>query len=179
MIVDVLASMGLQRILRNREPQSAYRGYKIYNKFSDLYDIGKAVVESVQLAVALYQDASSHAGKHPSQIESEFEDMMFGEANFGTSGVAMGVVASSANDLLELLRKLLSNDHHIATDKHTTKWTPEFEKLFRKAGIGLNHPDNKVSVFGHKGRHPEEYHKEVFRRLSGSVQGLRAFQIKL
>jgi hypothetical protein len=68
--------------------------------------------------------------------------------------------------------------HHIATNKNTIStssggpWTPRFEKLFKKAGMTLEDAANKVAIPGHKGRHPEGYHQEVFDRLSNATKGL-------
>ena len=62
-------------------------------------------------------------------------------------------------------------EHHIATNKNNTAevrggpWTPKFEELFQQVGMGLDHPANRLFVVGHKGPHPREYHREVFRRL--------------
>jgi hypothetical protein len=65
------------------------------------------------------------------------------------------------------------NWHHIATDKYLESepyWTPRFEELFNEVGLKLNDPFNIVPVFGHKGPHPQEYHKEVFSRLFNNLQ---------
>lgn len=73
-------------------------------------------------------------------------------------------------------------EHHIATDKWDTAthsggpWTPRFRELFARAGMSLNDPANKVRVRGHKGPHPEEYHQEIFDRLSEAMQGCRNVQ---
>ncbi|WP_002624253.1 AHH domain-containing protein [Cystobacter fuscus] len=62
--------------------------------------------------------------------------------------------------------------HHLATNKNEVStvsggpWTPRFEDLFALAGMSLDAAENLVYLKGHKGPHPEEYHKEVFRRLS-------------
>ena len=63
--------------------------------------------------------------------------------------------------------------HHIATDKHKTEWTPQFQKLFDKAGMSLQDARNLVRVPGHVGQHPDWYHEIVFNRLSNAVRGLR------
>ena len=61
--------------------------------------------------------------------------------------------------------------HHIATvenEKSTLRggpWTQRFKQIFDKAGMSLEDPANKVQLPGHKGPHPEAYHKEVYRRL--------------
>jgi hypothetical protein len=73
-------------------------------------------------------------------------------------------------------------EHHIATDKWNSAthsggpWTPRFKDLFERADMSLNDPANKVRVNGHKGPHPEEYHQEVFDRLSEAMQGCRNTQ---
>jgi hypothetical protein len=57
--------------------------------------------------------------------------------------------------------------HHIATDKNGTSdarggpWTPRFRELFDKAGMTLNDPANLVKVKGHRGPHPEQYHRQI------------------
>nr|WP_076606237.1 AHH domain-containing protein [Cystobacter fuscus] len=66
-------------------------------------------------------------------------------------------------------------EHHIATDKNGKAevrggpWTPQFEPLFERAGMSLNDPANKLFVIGHKGPHPEQYHQEVYDRLTDAV----------
>jgi len=65
--------------------------------------------------------------------------------------------------------------HHIATNKNKVStanggpWTPEFQKLFRRAGMELKDSENIVKIVGHKGPHTEQYHSFVYRRL---LQGL-------
>jgi A nuclease family of the HNH/ENDO VII superfamily with conserved AHH len=67
-------------------------------------------------------------------------------------------------------------EHHIATDKWPDAthsggpWTPKFRKLFDRAGMSLNDQANRVRIKGHKGPHPEEYHREVFKRLNEAVE---------
>ncbi|QSQ13284.1 AHH domain-containing protein [Myxococcus landrumensis] len=69
--------------------------------------------------------------------------------------------------------------HHIATNKNDVSaarggpWTPEFRRLFRRAGMELKDPENIVRVSGHKGPHPEEYHRFVFNRLQGALGNCR------
>lgn len=72
--------------------------------------------------------------------------------------------------------------HHLATvenGKSTRRggpWTPLFEELFAKAGMSLQDKANKVNLFGHFGPHPEEYHAEIFERLSEAVEDCRTQQ---
>ncbi|NVJ26970.1 AHH domain-containing protein [Myxococcus sp. AM011] len=69
--------------------------------------------------------------------------------------------------------------HHIATNKNDVStarggpWTPEFRKLFKKAGMDLKDRENIVEVVGHKGPHPQEYHDIVFLRLQDALGSCR------
>ncbi|HZH14979.1 MAG TPA: AHH domain-containing protein [Archangium sp.] len=72
-----------------------------------------------------------------------------------------------------------SRRHHLATDKNEISaarggpWTPEFRKIFRRAGMELKDPENIVDVPGHKGPHPRKYHEEVFERLNDATATCR------
>lgn len=69
--------------------------------------------------------------------------------------------------------------HHIATNKNDVStvrggpWTPEFRKLFRRAGMDLKAPENIVEIAGHKGPHPQKYHDTVYLRLSEAMASCR------
>ncbi|HEX8439603.1 AHH domain-containing protein [Archangium sp.] len=69
--------------------------------------------------------------------------------------------------------------HHIATDKwwdstnNGGPWSPQFQKIFDKAGMSLNDPANIVRIKGHKGPHPQDYHEEVFERLFDATKRCR------
>jgi hypothetical protein len=71
------------------------------------------------------------------------------------------------------------SSHHLATNKNDVSaarggpWTPEFRRIFRKAGMELEDTENIVDVAGHKGPHPREYHELVFNRLSEATEGCR------
>jgi hypothetical protein len=66
--------------------------------------------------------------------------------------------------------------HHLATNKNDISalrggpWTPRFEELFEQAGMSLDAKENRIYLQGHKGPHPEEYHQEVYKRLSRALQ---------
>jgi hypothetical protein len=66
--------------------------------------------------------------------------------------------------------------HHIGTVRNNESsarggpWTPRLKELFDKAGMSMEDPANKVRIRGHKGPHPEAYHKEVYRRLYDAVK---------
>ncbi|RKH21902.1 hypothetical protein D7Y13_39480 [Corallococcus praedator] len=69
--------------------------------------------------------------------------------------------------------------HHLATIRNEKSakrggpWTPLFRKLFKKAGMDLNDPENIVEVKGHRGPHPREYHEYVMSRLSDATKNCR------
>ena len=66
--------------------------------------------------------------------------------------------------------------HHIATienEKSTLRggpWTKVFKPIFDKAGMSMKDPANTVSLLGHRGPHPEEYHQAVFRHLKTATE---------
>jgi hypothetical protein len=74
------------------------------------------------------------------------------------------------------------HDHHIATNKwwkstnNDGPWSPEFQKIFDKAGMSLDDPANIVHVKGHKGPHPLAYHERIFERLTEATRGCRTMQ---
>lgn len=61
--------------------------------------------------------------------------------------------------------------HHIATVENSKSplrggpWTPRFKRLFERAGLSMENAANKVRIRGHRGPHPEEYHRRVFGQL--------------
>ncbi|RYZ33271.1 MAG: hypothetical protein EOO71_42375, partial [Myxococcaceae bacterium] len=74
------------------------------------------------------------------------------------------------------------HEHHIATNKwweathNGGPWSPNFQKLFDRAGMSLDDPANKVRVPGHKGPHPAEYHREVSSRLNEAMEDCSSLQ---
>ena len=89
--------------------------------------------------------------------------------------LAPGAVAMSAQEASGVASSgavALGPDHHIATNKNTESdvrggpWTPRFQEIFDRAGMSLNDAANRDHVPGHQGPHPEQYHREVFRRLN-------------
>nr|BDT31444.1 hypothetical protein MFMH1_11130 [Myxococcus sp. MH1] len=69
--------------------------------------------------------------------------------------------------------------HHICTNKNPNSsvtggpWTPECERIFKRAGMSLEDAANKVRLDGHEGPHPEFYHNQVLTRLERSVARCR------
>jgi hypothetical protein len=66
-------------------------------------------------------------------------------------------------------------NHHIGTISNKKSslrggpWTPRFEELFARAGMRLRDAENIVPIKGHKGPHPERYHRVVYRRLDEAL----------
>ncbi|WNG17837.1 AHH domain-containing protein [Cystobacter fuscus] len=71
------------------------------------------------------------------------------------------------------------NIHHICTDKNEVSeasggpWTPQFERIFNRAGMTLDDLANRVRIQSHQGPHPREYHEEVLQRITSATQGCR------
>jgi hypothetical protein len=69
--------------------------------------------------------------------------------------------------------------HHIATIANRKSslrggpWTPRFEELFARAGMRPKDTENIVPIPGHKGPHPEAYHRIVYRRLDEALGDCR------
>ncbi|MBE4746771.1 hypothetical protein G4177_01110 [Corallococcus sp. ZKHCc1 1396] len=74
------------------------------------------------------------------------------------------------------------HEHHIASNKWWSAtnrggpWSPRFQKIFDKAGMSLDDPANKVRVPGHRGPHPQEYHEEVFERLTRATRNCKSLE---
>ncbi len=81
-------------------------------------------------------------------------------------------------------KQILGPEHHIATSRNWVSsirggpWSKRFEELFRKVGLTLDDVANRVRIPGHKGPHPEEYHEEIFDRLSESIVGKEGLEAR-
>jgi hypothetical protein len=89
-------------------------------------------------------------------------------------------VAKTDDEARSIIEHALADvppEHHIATNKDWVSnvrggpWSPAFEKLFKKAGMSLEDVANRVQIPGHRGPHPEEYHRAIFDRLSAATLG--------
>lgn len=71
-------------------------------------------------------------------------------------------------------------DHHIGTitnELSTARggpWTPRLKKLYARAGMQLQDPENIVPVEGHRGPHPERYHRIIYERLGKALSDCRS-----
>lgn len=96
-------------------------------------------------------------------------------AALGTASSALGKACSDGSE-----KKEGSHWHHLATDKNDVAsgqggpWTPLFARLFARAGMSLDDAANLVYLQGHKGPHPEEYHREIYRKLFSAVARCRS-----
>jgi RHS repeat-associated protein len=84
------------------------------------------------------------------------------------------------NDLEPRGRKTRSDpldarDHHIATNKHDSYFTPRFREIFDRAGISMNDPVNRMNLNLelHNSAHSHAYNEMVLSRLSRATEGLR------
>ncbi|NOK23825.1 AHH domain-containing protein, partial [Corallococcus carmarthensis] len=98
-----------------------------------------------------------------------------------TIALAPNAVAMSAKGP-NVLAPVDVHEHHIATNKwweathNGGPWSPQFQRLFDRAGMSLDDPANKVRVPGHKGPHPEAYHQRVSSRLNEAMEDCGSIQ---
>gem|GEM_PF-4212265 len=62
--------------------------------------------------------------------------------------------------------------HHIASNKHFTQYTAQFDEIAEKYGLKLNGDWNKmpVSNIHHYSKHPEDYHRFVLQGMQKAEQ---------
>lgn len=94
------------------------------------------------------------------------DDWSDGDHSYSKAG-ATGAVFAGAR----LARLKGKQWHHIATKEHG-RFTGEFERMFKSAGMSLNDPANRMYM-PHGGRHAWEYHEYVRRRLNGALEGVK------
>jgi hypothetical protein len=100
-------------------------------------------------------------------------------ANTTAVAVASAVAASRRTGACAEAKKEDNQAHHLCTNKNDTSeasggpWTPKFEQFFARAGMSLDDPANIVYLRDHKGPHPEEYHQELFKRLTEALRACR------
>lgn len=117
----------------------------------------------------LYRSGTCQLG--PGLVEAMAIPAAVGMAVGGVSGAGGGA------NLVRVRAAPRPSVHHVMTNKNRVStarggpWTPRFEDMAKRAGMTLDDAANKV-VPGHRGPHPEAYHKEVFNRLSYATEGL-------
>ena len=68
--------------------------------------------------------------------------------------------------------------HHFFTNKHTTKYTPEFERILDRYNLDLDKDWNKVTI-PHEGRHTDYYNKMMLKELKEADRYARGDRTKL
>lgn len=121
--------------------------------------------------------ASSQVGIRLSAVAEVEAVAVTGEAV--TAALAPGALAMAAQATGASV-DVGGHKHHIATDKwwdstdNGGPWSPQFQRIFDKAGMSLDDPANIVRVKGHQGPHPQEYHQRIFRRLFRATEDCRS-----
>ncbi|MBZ4396460.1 AHH domain-containing protein [Myxococcus sp. AS-1-15] len=150
----------------------------------------------VMLATAAIGNTAGLAAKS-AQLPGSAQAALAVESQAGFQFAAMGAVRSVAVSGEGLTIALAPNAlamagqrngtskphrHHIATDKNSVSavqggpWTPQFRRIFRKAGMKLKDPENVVEVRGHKGPHPQKYHEAIYERLNSVTRTCRTVE---
>jgi HNH/ENDO VII superfamily nuclease len=76
-----------------------------------------------------------------------------------------------------------TEEHHIGTIANEIStarggpWTPRLRKLYARAGMRLQDPENIVPIEGHRGPHPEQYHRTVYKRLTAAMGDCRSIEV--
>ena len=146
------------------------------------------LTQAVRLGLGRMAAFMRSAGVSEARLATAFQGGT-GALQLSTSGDALVITTSEAIALakegivsaaaLQLLFRA-THVHHIATNKNIKSdaaggpWTPQFEKLFERAGMTLDDEANLVQVQGHQGPHPETYHREVYNRPREASRGLKA-----
>ncbi|MFL5348809.1 MAG: AHH domain-containing protein [Hyalangium sp.] len=107
-----------------------------------------------------------------------FAQAVTGEGALVVAGVAAGGVSGALRSACTdgTTKPPGYQTHHLATGENEISfarggpWTPAFEEIFAKAGMSLEDKANKVTLLGHFGPHPEEYHAEIFKRLQEVIE---------
>jgi hypothetical protein len=70
--------------------------------------------------------------------------------------------------------------HHIASNKHLSKYTPQFESIANKYGLKLDAAWNKVDISDvyHYSKHPSQYHEFVLKGMRAADAGAAGNQAK-
>jgi len=140
------------------------------------FGVGKGLPEVPEGGLRTLLSAPRYAMAEGVTVEGATAVQIVSDGTLIVAGAAVGTAASlqgsACADGSE--KKDGHHWHHLATDKNTSStaqggpWTPLFKRLFAKAGMSLDAPENLVYLLGHQGPHPEAYHSEIFQRL-GSV----------
>ncbi|RFZ92853.1 hypothetical protein D0C36_15795 [Mucilaginibacter conchicola] len=142
------------------------KGENTYRRTTLVYD-------KSEYGITFYQESSNEqTGKGWSGIKESTEDVLDLSNILGGYKNSAGLFNKAPGEYQALKEAI----HHIFTNKNYKRgeqWSKKFEPLFQEAGYKLNDAINKVKVLGHRGPHPDEYHKEIYNRLIDAVEGLK------
>jgi hypothetical protein len=139
--------------------------------------VGRGLPQVPQGGVGALLRSPRYAMAGGATLEGATTVQMVADGTLIVAGVAAGTAASLVGSACTdgSQKKDGHQWHHLATDKNGTStlsggpWTPRFKKIFDKGGMSLDARENLVYLRGHQGPHPEDYHMEVFRRLTVAV----------
>ncbi|MBY0111959.1 MAG: AHH domain-containing protein [Phycisphaerales bacterium] len=109
-------------------------------------------------------------------IYNSFE-IGFGE--YTTNPIDWFASSAGASDV-----PLPAQNHHIMTNKNSKaglRWTEKYKLLFKDHGIKGNPfewEENKVKLPGHKGRHPDSYHMDVYKDVRADLESVQDPKLK-
>lgn len=80
------------------------------------------------------------------------------------------VLRTGADDVVKSGRNII---HHLASNKHLSKYTPQFESIANKYGLKLDAVWNKVDISDvyHYSKHPSQYHEFVLKGMRTADAG--------
>ncbi len=125
-------------------------------------------------AAGLGKKLPSLPGSAQAAVQAEAQGGLWLPAVVEVETVAMtaeGFTLALAPGAMAMAQGLRADVHHIATIENSRStqrggpWTPRFKELFAKGGMTLKDAENKVPLQGHKGPHPERYHRLVYKEL--------------
>lgn len=64
-----------------------------------------------------------------------------------------------------MINKGYVQDHHVASNKNSSRWTAQFESITSNYGLSLNDSWNMILQMPHVGSHVAEYHEWVFENM--------------
>jgi hypothetical protein len=135
-------------------------GLSMFDTATGIADMG---LDGVQAGMSLGDMLSEYSYNLDLDVEWAGDLSMSDSDSSRGGGIAMAMAGTA-----------VMRSHHIASNKHASKFTAIYEEIFASAGMTLEDPANKMQVLSefHKGRHPLRYHMWVQKNLEDAVFGL-------
>jgi RHS repeat-associated protein len=159
-----------------------------HNTANNIVNNGSTIISSNSNIHEKYQATSNLIGEFlPLNAQDIYDVAYCVKTIISTANTLINNIANtnSSNQNATNTVGVRSQIHHICTDKNPSSsknggpWTPRFSEMFEKAGLDISKSDaNKVSVPGHAGRHPKEYHQEVYKRLKRATDNFEGNKYK-